>query len=53
MMENRYKGKWGGGMLVDYCWMANRDAPEDQYKWKGAQFNSCMLIILSCNAAIQ
>ena len=31
MMEHRYKGKWSAAILVDYCWMMKRDAPETKY----------------------
>jgi hypothetical protein len=32
VMEKRYKGKWSPGMLADYCWTLQRDAPDIPYK---------------------
>ncbi|KDQ71572.1 hypothetical protein L798_09054 [Zootermopsis nevadensis] len=30
-MEQRYERKWSAAMLVDYCWMVERDAPIAKY----------------------
>ena len=33
-MEERYKGVWNEGMMVDYCWMLHRDDANYPYKRK-------------------
>ena len=33
-METRYQGRWGAGMMVDYCWNLKRDLPAAEHSRK-------------------
>ena len=32
VMEQRYQGRWNENMMSDYCWMLQRDLPQNKRK---------------------
>ena len=58
VMQQRYQGRWDENMMVDYCWMLNRDAPQKEsikrkmplrrsFECKRVRYNKKSCILLS------